>query len=380
MSLLLNASPNGQTPIALGGWPGPDRPQHAWDRCRYLRDLIARLECDGHQDALLDEAKWHLYCATYATTGSSVPAGGRDDWEAVQAMQRKLNQAERAVTQFLGFAAGQATAWATDLNADSDLEVRLQNRHLLAWLAPAAGGRILNLDLLNNLQSVLATGLPSFVEHLSTQRPAGSTREQPWFTEAMADHAGRAAPAFQGQIRRGVDRLQILLKQPLEVDGIPLRLSKSLAIRGRAATIELAYLVEGLPDGYQCRLASLWHLPHLSSRLGERVLHDGQGRQLTLGERPLQWLEARGCGLTDPWLGLDLRFSTHPSTEMIVWLRSAPRCAHSGGPLPPALAVVPNWEVTGDASGRWSTRLKLCCHATRGFDGQPLGRAPAMNR
>jgi hypothetical protein len=360
MSLLLHESPSAQRPRSAAPGLG-----HGIDRCRYLSDLLARLERDGHQDPLLDQAKWLLYCANYHATAVDHPATSPRNSEAIRSFQRNLNQAENSLGQFLGVDTGRASAWATDLDADSELEVRLQNQHFLAWLAPAAGGRLLSLDLLSSFFNVLAIGLPSFIEEFYRTTPPHDPVKTAWFTEPLAPDLGLAALPFHGQIRRGIDRLQILLKQQREVQGIPLRFSKSLAIRGRSSTVDMAYLIEGLPAGFHCHFASLWHFPQYASSVADRVLHDCGGHHLPCLEEPLRSTQAQGFGLTDHWLGLDLRLSFAHPADVVILPRGTPHCPDSVRPLPPAIAVMPCWSVRGDVDGRWCTRLKLSVNATR---------------
>lgn len=359
------------SPITMGPVGSVSQLQDRW---RYLAKRLAGLSQDGHDEPVLAQAKWCLYCAGYhsgSSHGSSHdpdPTASRLDpsadpatttaWstaislDAQNSIRRNLIEAENLLDDFSNQQPASIDAVVHDFNGDGDVEVRLANSQLIAWLAPAAGGQLFGLDVRAGGRNVLASGQPSFLEYF-------------WYPQIQSgeveDYLKRAERRFtlnsyHGQIRQGHGRVQVLLQQQAMVYDLPLRVSKALTMLENSNEVEVTYLIEGLPEGLLLNFGSVWHWDGIGSDSTNQYVHDLAGRRLGSGRRSWYWPQSFGFGLCDVWSGVDLQLKAPDGCRLVV--SPAARCGasnESGN----YLAVMPHWIIAGDADGRWSTKFNL---------------------
>jgi len=90
------------------------------------------------------------------------------------------------------------------------------------------------------------------------------------------------------------------------VNGTPIRITKGLTLDAGSSTLQVAYLLENLPQGQPLHFAVEFNFAGLPSGADDRYFHDGTGRQLGQLGAKLDLRDATGLGLTDEWLGLDV--------------------------------------------------------------------------
>lgn len=344
-------------------------------RWQFLQNRLERLQNDGQFDPILDQAKWHLYCAQYhgcTLSGAEPPLSlpinaptpvALGAWQpelpmdTLQSIRRNLIEAENLIDKFWNLNPEVIEALLHDFDGDGDPEIRLTNSQFVVWMAPSSGGQLFGLDARTEGQNVLASGLPSFVEYF-------------WYPKIQSNEisdylshadAGFAQGSYHGQLRQGEGRVQVLLSQQSLVHDLPLRVSKALTILESNNELEITYLIEGLPVGVQLNFGSLWHWAGVGTDDSNRFLHDLSGHRLGSCRRSLYLPCAAGVGLCDAWSGIDLQLRT-PSLCGI---------AVSAAPLDDSsltsihhVGVLPHWTVTGDVEGRWSTRFSLRLDST----------------
>lgn len=348
---------------------------HLQERWRFLARRVGQLRQDGHDDPTLDQAAWHLYCARYHShpgqssgppqpTDPAQPTNLDDRAESTRpwtralsadarySIRRNLIEAENLLDQFTGQQPEAIEAILYDFNEDGDAEVRLANSRLIAWLAPASGGQLFGLDAREAAQNVLAEGLPSFVEYFWCS-PIQSGEVQDFLNRADGNFARQG---YHGQLRQGAGRVQVLLQQQAMVYDLPLRVSKALTMIESSDELEISYLIEGLPDGWQVNFGSLWHWAGFGTETANRFVHDLAGHRLGSCQRSCYLPQSSGIGLCDVWSGMDLQLRTPDGCRLAI--SSAPP-ATASTESHHYLAVLPHWTVTGDQAGRWSTKFSL---------------------
>ena len=56
--------------------------------------------------------------------------------------------------------------------------------------------------------------------------------------------------AYEARVRRNPDRIQVLLIREGTAAGIPLRITKGVTLNSGSSDLEIAYMLEGLPQGH----------------------------------------------------------------------------------------------------------------------------------
>lgn len=314
-------------------------------RWQYLSQRLERLRAEGHEDPLLEQARWQLYRAGYhggqaAAVEAEVPVLGDESRDQIRG---QLIEVENLIDRFWDQPAETIEALVHDFNGDGQAEARLANSALIAWVAPAAGGQLTSLDLRGLKRNALAPGRPSFTEHF-WEPSANSSAAGDYLARDQSDFSRQD---FHGQVRRGDGRLQLRLQRQGLVQGIPLRVSKALTLLAHRSELEVTYLIEGLPEGCSLCFASLWHWYGVKQAWPERYWHDCQGETFAAGHHPRFFPRTGGIGLYDGWLGLDMQLQFEQPAAVLV----SPAADHS--------AVMPYWLIAGDGEGRWSTQFRL---------------------
>ena len=189
--------------------------------------------------------------------------------------------------------------------------------------------------------------------------------------EAVASGQAALAPDFaaaiyEARLRRNPDRIQVQLSRQGTVFGVPLRLTKAVTLSAGSATVEVGYLLEGLPPDRPLHFAVEFNFAGMPAGADDRYFHDLDGNRLgQLGAR-LELIDAQGLGLADEWRGLDvgLRFSrpTH------LWAFPVETVSQSEGGFElvhQSVAVQPHWIVVPDAEGRWTVSMRLAIDTSR---------------
>ena len=165
---------------------------------------------------------------------------------------------------------------------------------------------------------------------------------------------------YDARIRRSTDRAQVQLSASGLVEGCHVNVTKGVTVAAGDATIEIAYLLEGLPQDRDFHFAVDFHLAGLPAGQDDRFFY-GQGHDQRLGHLGA-WLdlhEQHHFGLIDQWQGLDLQFALDRPTS--IWTYPIETVSQSEGGFElvhQSVAVVPHWRVRGDDQGKWSVVIR----------------------
>ena len=82
-----------------------------------------------------------------------------------------------------------------------------------------------------------------------------------------------ATGVFQGRVRRNTDRIQVQLSRDGNAFGVPLKITKGVTLSAGSSTLEVAYLLEGLPPDRSFHLAVEFNFAGLPASADDRFFH-----------------------------------------------------------------------------------------------------------
>lgn len=362
---------------------------------------LAQAESQGFDGESLDYARQALYRGQCNCPYWHGAFGGIYLPHLRNAIYNQLIASDNLIDQ----AAGKDGAWCEatidDYNFDSRQEVRLANNKLVALLAPAQGGQLYELDvrtICHNLGATLArrpeayhrkvlaganngngavasihdrvvfkqAGLDQRLQY--DQHPRKSLLDHFYADDATLatvvqgaaqDCGDFVGASYESKVRRSKERVQVQLGRAGHVHGHEIRLTKGITLGAGSNVLDIVYLLENLPPDLPLHLAVEFNFAGLPSGADDRYFHIGDKRYGQLGSQ-LDLHDISEVGLTDEWLGIDVRLTT--SRVMHLWAFPIETVSQSEGGFElvhQSVAVLPHWHVRGDANGRWSAALQL---------------------
>lgn len=311
-------------------------------------------------------------------------------------------------------------ATAEDYDLDGMHEVRLANDRMLAWLSPAAGGRMYEWDIRDIAHNLLATmqrrpeayhrkvlnGPSQDGSHVASIHDRVVFKQQGldqrlqydrFPRKSLMDHfydeqtglqavsRGDAeergdfvALPFEAKLRRAADRVQLQMRRDGNAWGIPLTITKAVTLAAGADALEIAYLLEDLPPGRPLHFAIEWNVAGLPSGADDRFFTDSDGNRLGQLGQPQDLHNVTGLALTDQWLGITVQL--HIDRPSGIWAFPVETVSQSEGGFElvhQSVCLQPHWMVTGDANGRWAMKMRVSanCHNV----GQTAGVGQAFS-
>jgi alpha-amylase len=318
------------------------------------------------------------------------------------AVYNQLIEADNLLDQVDGKVGSWIEATADDYNFDARQEVRLANDALVCLLAPACGGQMYELDvrsIRHNLLATLARRPESYHRKVKAGQHQGngdvsSIHDRVVFKQegldqrlqydnhlrkSLIDHfydvdtnlhavsRGEAQECgdfvqgiYETRVRRNPDRIQIQLARHGSVAGIPVKITKGVTSEAGSSTLEIAYLLEGLPQDRPLRFGVEFNFAGLPSHADDRYFYRGDHDQLGQLHTQLDLHHAADLSLVDHWLGIDLRMVANQATSW--WTYPIETVSQSEGGFElvhQSVVVQPHWLVRGDNEGRWSVTMHL---------------------
>ncbi len=373
-----------------------------YTRMLQVSQRLEAAEAAGQSSELVERARTELYRGQCNCSYWHGAFGGIYLPHLRNAVYRSLIAADNLLDQAQGRHEPWVEVVSGDFNLDGRPEVQLANDRMAAWLSPAQGGQLYELDvrsICHNLLATLARRPEAYHRKVlagaaGSEKSVSSIHDRVVFKQAgldqrlqydqhlrkslqdhFFDHDVAAEAVAMGQamergdflggvyetrLRRGASRCQAVLTRDGNAWGCPLRITKSVTMEAGSSALEVHYELEGLPAGRPLHFAMEWNFAGLPAGADDRYFYDIERRRLgTLGTR-LDLTNADGIGLADQWLGIGvgLRFSRPTG----VWTFPIETVSTSEGGFElvhQSVAVLPHWIVTGDAAGRWQVALTL---------------------
>jgi hypothetical protein len=363
---------------------------------------LAEAEEAGHAGPALEAARRELYRGQCNCPYWHGAFGGIYLPHLRNAIYNHLIAADNLLDEAAGRNGPRIEATADDFNFDARQEVLLANDRLQALVAPAQGGRLYELDVRSICLNLLATltRRPEAYhrkvlagEHLG-HGDVASIHDRVVFKQAdldrrvqydaharkgLLDHfydddatlekvaAGMAAErgdfleaAYETRLRRNPDRAQVVLARAGSAAGVPLKITKGLTLEAGSSTLQIAYVLEGLPPERTFHFAVELNLAGLPAGADDRYFYGAGRRRLgQLGTR-LDLVDVDELGLVDEWLGIDVRLAANRPTH--VWAFPIETVSQSEGGFElvhQSVALFPHWFVRAGADGRWSVTMNL---------------------
>jgi hypothetical protein len=292
-------------------------------------------------------------------------------------------------------------ASAGDFNLDARHEVWLSNDRLAMLFSPVRGGQMYELDvrpICLNLLATLARREEAY--HQKVRAGAGGNKDQVAsihdrvvfkqsglekrlqydrnVRKSLLDHfydndvtlasvaAGEAAErgdfatgVYETKLRRGAQRIQVVLSRFGNAWGRMFRITKTVELEAGSPMLVITYELEDLPRE-PLHLGIEFNFAGLPAGAEDRYFHhSSRGRMGQLGSR-LDLSDVNDIGLTDEYLGIDVGLRL--SRPCGLWTFPVETVSQSEGGFElvhQSVVVQPHWLVTPDAQGRWQTTIHL---------------------
>lgn len=363
---------------------------------------LEELERQGMDGEQLDGAREALYrsqcnCPYWhgAFGGIYLPHLRNAVFHQMIASDNLLDQVEQREEQWI-------EATVDDYNFDARQEVRLANDQLICLIAPGSGGQLYELDVRSICQNLLAT-IARRPEAYHRKVAAGSGNQQgdcasihdrvvfkqegldqrlqydhyvrkslldrfysaDATLQSVRDGAAQNEGDFLGsvyetRIRRNPGRIQVQLSRTGQASGLPIKLTKGVTAEAGSSTLEIAYLLEGLPSDRPLHFGVEFNFSGLPSHAEDRYFYRGDSERLGELHTELELNDLPDLCMADQWLGIDVRMVANQPTCW--WTFPIETVSQSEGGFElvhQSVVVQPHWFVRGDAQGRWSAVIEL---------------------
>ena len=317
-----------------------------------------------------------------------------------------------AADNLLEKAAGRPETWieaaADDFNFDARHEVRLSNDKVVAMVTPSYGGHLAELDVRKIQLNLLATlarrpeayhrkvlggareksdHVASIHERVVFKHPDLDKRLQydDHLRKSLVDLfydndvtpdavLSGAAPqrgdflnsVYEARIRRNPDRIQVQLSRDGLACGAPVRITKGLTLDAGSSTLQVAYLLENLPQNQPLHFAVELNFAGLPAGVDDRYFCDLDGNRLGQLGAQLDLADVFGLNLIDEWRGLEVGLKMSRKTRFWTFPIETVSQSESGFELVhQSVAVLPHWLVEADKDGRWSVTMQLALDTSR---------------
>lgn len=334
------------------------------------------------------------------------------------AIYRHLIAAHNALDDAVGEAGPRVSIEAGDWNFDARQEVRLENDRLVAFVRPACGGHVYELDDRRSLTNVLNTldRRPEPYHDAIAASGSSVARDQPVFTpervvfkhegldrrlvfdahprKALVDHffptdvsvedlaacrerelGDFVQGAYLSRIQRSSGRVTLVMDRTGWADGHAIRVKKTVELAEGGDALEVRYQIDDLPEGVPLRFAVEINIAAMAGHADDRYYSDADGQRLGMLDARLSLDDLNSLSLTDEWL--DLRVGLLWSRPARVWAFPVETVSQSEGGFEgvyQSSAVISSWRIEADTTRRWDVSLRWSLRQASPVGGRETGR------
>ena len=364
-------------------------------------DRLAR--SDGADPDYLEAARSDLYQAQCNCPYWHGAFGGLYLPHLRNAVYGHLIAAHSALDEAEGLSGSRVALEVADFNLDARQEVRVENDRLIAFIRPALGGHIYELDARASNVNLLATldrrpeayhpKVLAASEHGGVQNDSPSIMDRVVLKQAnldrrlvydryprkaLVDHffsptttiddliacrdvdlGDFAVGTYLSRIHQSRSQVALVMERPGLVDGRPVQVRKTVTCEADSGTLDIHYVLEDLPEGVPLVFAVEINLAGMAGHAHDRYYSDPTGLRLGMLDARLDLSVCDGVTLVDEWLDLSvgLRWSEPGS----LWCFPVETVSQSEGGFErvyQSSAVVPRWAINADESRRWEVRIR----------------------
>ncbi|WP_437192975.1 alpha-amylase/4-alpha-glucanotransferase domain-containing protein [Planctomicrobium sp. SH527] len=378
--------------------------------CR-SREVSERLQGLSNSEAgrqrpdLLHRAKMDLYRGQCNCPYWHGAFGGLYLPHLRNAIYRHLIAADNLLEQLHGRGARWVEIEASDYNLDARKEVRLSGDRMIAYLAPARGGHLYELDLRTNCVNLLATlnrrpepyhqivldaaGKTDDVDDVAFNKHEGVRFKQAdldekiaydrWPRKSLVDHflrPGTELSEFQGgnggigdfvlgvyetKMRRSETRVEAVMSREGRMGEHWVRVEKTVALdSGNGSQLEVTYELSQLPPGVPVQFGVEFNFAAMPAGANDRYYYNGHGAQLGRLETVQSLPPSVRIGLVDEWLGVDVSLEcTQPAEFWTFPIQTVSQSEAGFELVHQSCVVMPQWKFVADSSGRWQVRIQM---------------------
>jgi alpha-amylase len=329
------------------------------------------------------------------------------------AIYRHLIAAENALDDAEGKPAPRVEIAHGDFNLDARQELRLENDRIIAWVRPAAGGHIYELDVRHALTNLLATldrrpeAYHAAVAAAATQAPHGAAHQGPASIhdrhalkqagldrllvydrhprKALVDHVlpvdatladltacrdlergDFVQGTYLSRLQRSPERVTLIMERPGRADGHIVHVHKAVSLAAGSPALEVVYTLEELPPDVAIHFAVEVNIASMAGHADDRYYTDAAGDRLGPLDTRIDLPRSEGLTLTDEWL--DLSVALKWSIPAGLWCFPIETVSQSEAGFEgvyQSSAVVPHWIIRADKSRRWEVCITWVCDHAR---------------
>lgn len=377
-------------------------------RSREISERLDRLalgEVGKARPDLVEEARTELYRGQCNCPYWHGAFGGLYLPHLRNAIYKHLIKADTLVEQLAGRTSRWVDIAVDDYNLDARKEVRLSGDRLAAYLAPARGGHLYELDIRATGVNLLATlnrrpepyhqkVLDAAGQHDEVDDIAFNTHEgirckeanlheaiayDRWPRKSLVDHFLRpnvdleefrlgnggigdfVIGVYDAKLRQSVKRVEAVLRREGRVGDGWATVQKVVSLDSSAGgQLEFEYELSGLTEGLEYHFAIEFNFSSMAAGADDRYYYDATGRQAGRLETVQSIPEMARIGLVDEWLGLDASLDFSRPTG--IWTFPIQTVSNSEGGFErvhQSSVVVPHWQFVADSTGSWSVKIQL---------------------
>jgi len=380
-------------------------------RMMYVSRLLQQAQTAGVPQQVLDLAEDHLYQGQCNCPYWHGAFGGVYLPHLRNAIYHHLLTAENLLETSLRGEDSWVEATGEDYDFDGRAEVRLANDQLVAWLSGAQGGQLYELDIRSighNLNASIQRRDELYHDKVKTGQVTGndaaaSIHDRVVFKQAdldqrlfydqrlrnsLIDHfrdpsadslaiqQGQAQElgdfadaAYQTTIRRNPARVQVMFERDGTVAGQSIKITKGVTLNAGSDVLEIAYKLENLPADQTYLFGVEFNFAGLPEGQDDRFFSDADGNRLGQLQTLLNLEDTNFLSISDEWLKVRVDLELETLGKLFAYPVQTVSQSESGFELVhQSVAVETQWQVRGDAQGRWSTVLRL---GIKSPDNQP---------
>jgi alpha-amylase len=361
---------------------------------------------DQGQRDLLEDARTHLYRGQCNCAYWHGAFGGLYLPHLRNAIYAELIEADTTLERFTRGSSAWVDVAAADFNLDARQEVKLFNHRMIAWLSPAMGGHLYELDVRANGVNLLATlnrrpepyhqRILDFGQNVQSADDADLASiskdvkfKQPdldkkiiydnWPRKSLVDHflqpqlsfeefrrgAGVigdfATGSYEASILKGDHKIAVEMCRRGRVSDLSGEIRKTVVLSSdHPNELLIQYQVSGFPPEVPLHLAVELNFSSMPGGQSDRYFYDGSGQRLGTLDACLTLEDSDRLSLVDEWLGLDVGIET--SRPAGFWTMPIETISQSEGgfeAVHQSVCVIPHWEFMMPESGSWTVDLRL---------------------